>query len=612
MAESRSIYYSDYEKYESLKGDDTKTAAQKIRDEVGVVQGQLSILTVQLSDWKGDSKSSFDSFSTLLLQDINNIQDAIANNLEPACQAVEELVPLLDNLKTKDKEVVDAKDKYEGLQNNEPPLDTTTYYDKNGNEVDSAVEGGTSKTTTAHSEWETEFNAAKDDYETKLAQLDELKAQCDALIATINSLQSAVNSFNNFKTTAQEKGIDLSSLKDLSDMTYEEKEAFLQALVDGYKEIYDDLKAYYNKHYKDGLPLEYADMQNLLPLFDSFFVYEMLGVVSNFDVLCNVDAFAAVMKFCEDNKFFEKLMAYSGYPDGNGVSWEESGLAELYRGRNGENDYTEQDILDKLWYYQGKNQLGITSEDATYIELCRGEGNEANRTKFLQQYLKQNLNTFMESFNKVSTIYSDYSNTVIAANLVKALYGETNRCLYLLPCIDKLGDEGYAAFVEKYKNNLEYYENYSLETLLSKEQYNEFSILLGTDAFGEQEAAKYLQNILEISEDKAYLYIHNYEYKSNGINAELFVGGGKYNKTFGDYMTQEEKQLYYYLGVELGDPELAQRYLDGMHNEFNKRYAQDITYDFINDNYYKPEAELFWNSFIDGEGDGIQRIGLLL
>ena len=65
------------------------------------------------------------------------------------------------------------------------------------------------------------------------------------------------------------------------------------------------------------------------------------------------------------------------------------------------------------------------------------------------------------AFKQLSIMHSDYIGNVTALNIAKNLYVEANRSLYLLPCIDKLGDEGYAAFVEKFNNNpSQYTSNY--------------------------------------------------------------------------------------------------------------------------------------------------------
>jgi len=540
------IYFTgDYETISTSLTANNLSAAENVRLVVDEVNNQIEDINGLLVEWNGESYDSYVEVIKCMTSQFKNVSKNIAENLEPACKAADELVPKLAEFKAIDEEAYALKEAFEVYKMEPPKTKKNPNYDPNDSNSKEYINNDSYD----------DYIAKKTKYEKKLKEDQDIKKSCDDLIEIIKKLQKEIDDYQQIiATSLEENGFDIAHIKDFSEMTPEERKAFIDNLVENYKKLYDQLESYYKEHFGDGLPFDYDLMLNLQITFDLFGAYEYYGLDARADFLPDPETFSKLLEFCEKNKVFEK---FRNYIDGD--DWEESGLAELYKNRrsayNGYGGFYEIDFLDKLndlFLFDPETLekfTGLKPEEYNYVQALMGPGNEENTTNFLRQFLKHNIDRFEGNYEAAKIVYTDYIKTLTSISQVKELYLEAVRSQYLLPCLERMNDKEYEAFYEQFMKNPGKYSGL----------------------------------------DSKYLY----------------EGLAKYNKTFNDYMTDEEKALYYYL-KQSDNPKLAEDYLNGIHNELNKLYAQDVAKQFITDHYDDNCIELFGSCFLDGGEDGVE------
>ena len=333
------IYYTgDYVTYEGSLTGENGSYAEILSQSVKDSQEQIEFINSQLTEWSGKSGDSYGESSKFLINQFTAINKQITQNVKPACEAADKLKGELEKFKKADKEAAAAKKAWKDLGDEPSETKTVKVYNKETEKYDEKTE---------HNDAYDTWHAAKDDYETKLATDEKAKGVCDGLIAKIKALETALTDYTTLVNESSANGsIDLSGIKDFKNMTYEERKKFIDNLVEGYKKLYEDLKKYYDEHYKDGMPFDEKTMTDLMTVFTLFGVYDYYGYQNRYDILKNPEIFENCLTFCDENKLFEKLNAYA-----EGASWEESGLADLYKGIPslfGPGDYGEIDVIDRM------------------------------------------------------------------------------------------------------------------------------------------------------------------------------------------------------------------------------------------------------------------------
>ena len=597
------IYYTgDYVTYEGSLTGENMSYADSLQQTVTETTNQIQFINDQLTEWKGDSKDSNEALVRQMITQFNDVGKQIGLYVKPACEAADKLKGELEKFKKADKEAAAAKKAWKALGETEPSkTKTVNEYNEKTKKYESKEE---------HNEAYDTWHEAKDDYEGKLKIDEAAKTVCDGLISTIKSLELALTTYSNLLTTSSDSGIiDLSAIKDFSDMTYEEKKAFIDSLVENYKALYDELEKYYNEHFSNGCPVPEEDLINMIGLFQSFNLIKAAGVTggiqddSLIDILKNPDSLGKVIKYCNDIDFFGKLKAYA-----DGASWEDSGLADVIVGVFEGQEYDERVVMYNL---SGRDLRfsGLSDDDDYYCYLAfRGEGDERpsdeDVSSFLRSFINKNYDRYVASYVDAVTVYNDYATTVQAMASTKELYLQARRSQYLLPCVEHMNDEEFAEFLKEYEANPSAFGgSINIDEVLGMDVYEELFDLVASTPGEHTEAKEYLMS-LGYSESSAEYYIKHIYNGIEGLEEPLYSGMVKYDGTYADYMTDEEKALYYYL--QKTDPALADQYKSGMHNELNQRYAKEVATAFINDNGYKNDFELMWAALTDGGSDGVE------
>ena len=161
------IYFDGiYTEYYSKLTENNLSATQNLKNSVESVKSKMASLNGSVMEWSGKSNESYNGAVSLMMSRFDEIQRELNDNLIPACESADKLVPLLKEFETIDKETAAAKEKCDGYNNPQEKITCQHYtYDSV-----TGKQNGVEHPDGDHNPVYDEYIKAKEDYETKLAK----------------------------------------------------------------------------------------------------------------------------------------------------------------------------------------------------------------------------------------------------------------------------------------------------------------------------------------------------------------------------------------------------------------------------------------------------------
>ena len=535
-----STFVGEYKEYYNGLDGNVENKSTELKNNVEDIYKNIETITQGLTEWSGNAGDSYREIADIMTNRFKEIENNIKNNLTPACEAIDQLHQELGNMKNIDANVISLTNSIAVKESN--PEDPTIYCSTpcEGSGKNAYCPGHTNPN---YKPWLDELNRLKTELEQEKIKLQESKEKCDALILKIKILESSIMEFKNLVGfTSQLGGVSLNNNIDIDLMTYEQKMEYLGNLVNSYKTIYDELNDFYKDKYGKGITFSAEDFKNIDEIFNGFYLYGL--------ALGENERYAGVNGLLYNGSNFYlnnlgKLSAVIQYCKENDFFGK---LKDYVDGKS-----FEESGLAKLYGesdFKGVNEWTIASYFSTNdydTDRLKLFWRSKDPSAYIREALKDKISNFETSLNKLYEEYDNYETLTRALATTKEAYIQTRTLYRTAPYEEVLTQEDYLNFVKEYQKN--------------PQKYGDL------------------------------------DDKSIDFNAI-------YNAKYSEYMTDEEKQIYYYHKYFLGDSEGADKYLDAISDNVRRAYAIDLAYDFVSDVCQNRDPKEFVDNFCKAVGSG--------
>lgn len=396
--------YNEYYNALAINDSTLKSAVIGLQDSITEVSNQFNSVFLLLGDMKGEFSIELSSGVNSLLEEISGMKKIVDSELTVAVDHMTSLGEKLVELKPDDEELEKKQDSY----NQEARRSVTRY------EFD---ENGIRKETDSYKNWLYNLTSIKKSLEELTLICKELQKGCDNDIALIEKFNSSVVDLR-LKLVAVSTAAGNSKIEDISNMSLEEKQKYLDKLISDITDKYNEYKKlyeYYSKQYIDENCTKdelynftdfYSELLRDIPgtpkVHDAFDsknpVTRGNSIVDIIDLLTNTD------KGYKGKSILDIIKAYS-----DGVSWEESGMDEIYR-RN-----TSTSLIDAL-------RKTDSAEELFWSRLTYGD------KEYNEEIINDFLNVVKVLDESKKGFLNNYNNALGSAMVIKGMKG-LNECL---------------------------------------------------------------------------------------------------------------------------------------------------------------------------------------
>ena len=316
-------YKSDYNEYYDSLSDNTNLtrSTYELKSSVAELNDEISGISSMLTDLQGDFSLELSNSLNTIIADVNKMKTDVDSKLPDAIKSMEKLSISLKELKEKCEEYDLKKDEKEKEIQIRDSLDKTIL-DENGEEIDNP------------------------EYIEHCNKITELEGKIDSLVKEIlqyvEESDNNINFIKDFNESIVELRLNLAAITyvqggidqdDIVNMSIEERQEFMNNLVNEMTKKYNEYKAAYEQFANiDENPS--VEVQTTLAVFralNSFgngvtSSYDLNDIMSETNSVKKGFALIEFVKFIDESGVKDAVDAYFN----KGLGWKESGLADIY------------------------------------------------------------------------------------------------------------------------------------------------------------------------------------------------------------------------------------------------------------------------------------------
>ena len=397
--------YNEY--YNSLSGEtqSLRTAVVGMQDTITEVNNQFRSVSLLLGEMKGDFSIVFSNGLSSIMSQLNSMKKIVEDSLNRVISTMSSLGGKLSELKPKDELYEETKEKYD----NELSIHVEQY------EIDDL---GKKHETDEYKNWKNNLTILKEQLEELVEICEKLQSSCDKDIGLIQKFNNSVMNLR-ISLAAVASSLGSATISDVKEMTLQEKQEYLESIVDTITEKYNGYKKIYEYYTNDYIFENCSSLE--AGMFGKVFE-EVVGVAISDKINKDLHSKNGVTR----GNAIVDIISYLTNKDmgingkniltiiedySNGASWTESGMDELYR----------------------KNCLGIVGELFEY-----GENPEDVFWSRLTNIDSERNPEYLQSFEKVFGVLSDSNNNFVenynealnSAMIIKGVKGLKDFLIY--------------------------------------------------------------------------------------------------------------------------------------------------------------------------------------
>ena len=323
--------YESYYSALSSGSESIKAAVDGLEESIEDVSRQASSIDSLLNEFKGNYAEQLNIGLSSVISDINSLKSLVENDLKKASSSMSSLGDQLVELKPDDEEY-DKIDENIKTEENNRPIKQYEYND-DGKYIE------TEDSRRRYNNWLYNINELKTTLKELGKVCHKLQVGCDKDINTIEEFNRKVAELR-LKLVAVASATGGNTIRDVDSMTPEEKEAYLEEVLEHLTTKYDIYKKYYD-YYSKAFIEENCSKEEIYD-FTAIY-YELFGETD--DNLKVGDALDSNNPVTRGNAIITIIEMFSNgecgvngkdifeivYDYSNGSSWQDSGMDELYR-----------------------------------------------------------------------------------------------------------------------------------------------------------------------------------------------------------------------------------------------------------------------------------------
>ena len=399
------FFKSEYNEYYSVLSNNDgsmSTAVVGLQDSITEVSNQFSSVSTLLGELQGDFTKEINYGISSLITEINGLKQIIDTDLPKAVSHMESLGEKLLELKPEDEEYEETA---EEIRNQQAIKPNQYQYDEEGRAIQ----------TNEYNNWLNNLTSLNQSLDELAKICEQLQSGCDNDISLIEQFNQKIVELR-LKLVAIATSTGNETIEDVNNMTYEEKKKYLEKLIADITEKYNEYKKLYDYFSKDYIIEELNKNPNglsnddRLAMFTGLY-FELLGLdlgkdrdkLSLYNILRSNNPVArgnGIVTIIEmlsnpENGFNGKsiidiVSAYSK----NG-SWDESGMAGLYRKR-----IEDDNVLKETVDYWGEDPESLFWSRATFGEYDEYNKEALNDFGTIVGILDVSKDKFKENYDK--------------------------------------------------------------------------------------------------------------------------------------------------------------------------------------------------------------------